>query len=68
MSITVILNGKEFVLKKAKTVGDLLREIGMEHKRVVVEVNRNIVKQEQFEQYKIKSDDKVEVLRFVGGG
>jgi sulfur carrier protein len=68
VSITLILNGKKVILEKAETIGGLLREKGLEHNRVVVEVNHNIVKQEQFEQYMIKCDDKVEVLRFVGGG
>lgn len=68
MSISVMLNGKQTVLEKTETIGDLLREKGLEHNKVVVEVNRNIIKQHQFEQFKIKNGDKVEVLRFVGGG
>jgi len=68
VSISVTLNGKQTVLEKTETIGDLLREKGLEHNRVVVEVNRNIIKQDQFEQFTIKNRDKVEVLRFVGGG
>jgi thiamine biosynthesis protein ThiS len=68
VSISVTLNGKQTVLEKTETIGDLLREKGLEHNKVVVEVNRNIIKQDQFEQFTIKNRDKVEVLRFVGGG
>ncbi len=36
--------------------------------RVVVDLNGNIVKKEDFEKINIKNTDKIEIVCFVGGG
>ncbi|MDO5575750.1 MAG: sulfur carrier protein ThiS [Fibrobacter sp.] len=68
MSVSVVINGREETFENIRTIADLLREKGFENSKVVVEVNYEIVKRDKFEQYEIRSGDKLEVLRFVGGG
>lgn len=52
----------------ANTVGELLEELGINPQRVVVEVNLEIVKKDRFNEYKIKENDVIEIVNFVGGG
>ena len=63
----VRLNGEE------KTIGsgniyDLITEIELDHSSVVVELNKKIIKKENWRSTGIKKDDSIEILSFVGGG
>lgn len=63
----VKVNGLEMDIK-ADTVMELLKELNINPQRVVVEVNLEIVKRDRFTEYKIKEDDSIEIVNFVGGG
>lgn len=62
------VNGKEINLKPGATILDLLEELKINSDNVVVEVNLDIIENHQYSSYMLKSDDIVEVIRFVGGG
>ncbi|OSB08108.1 sulfur carrier protein ThiS [Paraclostridium bifermentans] len=62
------VNGKEICLKPATTILNLLEELKLKVDNVVVEVNLEIIENHQYSSYILKSDDIVEVIRFVGGG
>lgn len=64
----MILNGKEVELDSEITVEDLLNKYKLNPKKVVVEVNRKIIAQNDYRTIKLKSNDSVEVISFVGGG
>jgi sulfur carrier protein len=64
----IILNGKDAELEKNITVTELLQNLKIHSKVVVVEINGNIVEKDNFDNTFIKENDKVEVVRFVGGG
>ncbi|MCB4203563.1 sulfur carrier protein ThiS [Deferribacterales bacterium Es71-Z0220] len=64
----IILNGKDTELEKNITVTELLQNLKIHSKVVVVEINGNIVEKDNFDNTFIKENDKVEVVRFVGGG
>ena len=51
------LNIKEYLTKK-----------GLKPESVVIELNGQVVKREQWERIVLKENDELEVLRFVGGG
>jgi len=61
------LNGEEYETK-ADTVGKLLDELKIFHKRVAVEVNLNVIKRNELKNFPIKEGDVVEIVNFVGGG
>jgi sulfur carrier protein len=63
----VKVNGSEMNVK-AKTIAELLQELEINPKRVVVEVNLEIIKRDKFSEYKIKDGDSIEIVNFVGGG
>lgn len=64
-SITV--NGEPRVFS-GETVADLLRELGLHPRLIVVEHNRSILDRERFETTRVENGDVFELVHFVGGG
>ena len=67
-SIEIFVNGTTEIVAGGSSIGDLLKSKIIEPARVVVEVNQNIVKRDKFNSHLLNGCDKVEILRFVGGG
>lgn len=61
------VNGEDFETKK-ETIALLLDEMKIVPERVAVEVNLKVIKRADFENYKLKEGDIVEIVYFVGGG
>ena len=52
-----------------KTISDLLTELEIKRpERVAVERNKEIIMQSDFGNTKVKDDDSIEIVSFVGGG
>lgn len=66
--VTVRLNGEERRIPRGCTTAGLLRELELDPGGVVVEVNREIVRRERLEETTLEAGDRVEIVRFVGGG
>jgi len=66
--VLIVLNGKETEIKDGMTLADLIRYKGLEPDRIVVEYNMEIPKKEDWEKVVLKENDRLEILRFVGGG
>lgn len=66
LSITV--NGEPRGIAPGRTVADLLRELGLHPRLIVVEHNRNILDRERFETTPVEAGDVFELVHFVGGG
>lgn len=66
--ISIVLNGVEEQLEMPVMVSEYLsaRQINPDH--VVVEINRVIIDKSNFSTVRIIEGDRVEILRFVGGG
>lgn len=68
MSFEVSLNGKSETVEDGLTVGRLLALKGVNPKRVVVELNREILPRDSFDSTALRAGDEMEVVTFVGGG
>jgi sulfur carrier protein len=66
MRLTV--NGELFNAEKSETLADLLEELRIGPERVAVEINLTIVKKADYSTFRLKEDDRVEIVNFVGGG
>jgi thiamine biosynthesis protein ThiS len=66
--MNIQVNGEHKQVADHITVEDLLRINNLDSSKVVVEVNLQIVKRDTFGSCQIHDNDKVEILRFVGGG
>jgi len=64
----MIINGKEMDFKEGITVSNLLKSLNVPEDKVVVEVNLNILSKDKYKTYKLSTESKVEIIRFVGGG
>jgi thiamine biosynthesis protein ThiS len=65
---TIRLNGNEVEVAQGMTVGSLLDSKGVNPKRVVVELNRQILPREAYGDTVLEAGDVMEVVTFVGGG
>ena len=63
----VKING-ELLNKDGKTVTEMLADMDISGQRVAVELNEEIVPKAKYGETVLKDGDKVEVVRFVGGG
>lgn len=63
----IILNGESKDIH-AKSIKELLEEIGIEDKVMAAAVNMNVVKKDKWETFLLSENDRVEFLQFVGGG
>ncbi|MBN2328045.1 MAG: sulfur carrier protein ThiS [Candidatus Omnitrophica bacterium] len=66
--MNITLNGKSREFSDSITVAAMLAELQLHPQQVAVEVNREIVKRDQFEIHQVNDGDEIEILRFVGGG
>lgn len=64
----LILNGRETEVSERRTLLELLKDKGIEPDKVVVEYNSDIAKKEDWGNIVLKENDRLEVLKFVGGG
>lgn len=63
----LVINGDEKDLECEK-VSDLLNALNLKKDTVAVELNKNIVHRENFENTKLKEKDILEIVKVVGGG
>jgi thiamine biosynthesis protein ThiS len=64
----VLVNGRERELEAGATVASLLASAGLEPKAVAVELNGRILARGEFGSCRIGGGDRLEIVRFVGGG
>lgn len=64
----VIINGKEESFDEGVTIKDILNIRGLAPESVIIEYNKDIVERDRWGQIRLKENDAVELLRFVGGG
>ncbi len=66
MIITV--NGQDHLVPSPSTLVDLLQQLDLDPRAVVVELNREIVRQARLAETRLANGDSVELVHFVGGG
>ena len=62
------LNGKKISIKQKISVFDLLKKHKLDKKKVAVELNGMILAKQLYGKKKIKNNDKIEIVHFIGGG
>lgn len=67
-TIRVHLNGKERAIERGHTVRSLLESLDLHPGMVVVELNRDILQRNSYENVRVSDGDTLELVHFVGGG
>ena len=66
--MTLTINGEDRDCTGVTTLSDLISQLGMKADRVAIELNRNLVRRDQWSDTKLSNGDKLEIVHFVGGG
>ena len=67
-TIRVRINGEPKTAPAGLTIAALLREIGIDPKKVAVERNFEIVPRSTLDAVRVEDGDSFEIVHFVGGG
>ncbi|WP_052747203.1 sulfur carrier protein ThiS [Salinicoccus sediminis] len=69
MKMHLVINGNSMELgDEVSSVTTLLEHLGLAEKPVIIEHNRDILKQEHYRQRMLENGDTLEIVHFVGGG
>jgi thiamine biosynthesis protein ThiS len=66
--MTITVNGKTTEIEAGETLSALLGRLGVDPVRTVAERNGAIVERRSFAETVLAAGDKLELVRFVGGG
>ena len=66
--IEVQVNGEKRKVPKGQTILELIQSLNLIPERLAVELNRQIIKREQWATTEIPEGAEVEIVQFVGGG
>jgi thiamine biosynthesis protein ThiS len=67
--LQIQINGENRELSHHQIVlAELVRELGLAPQRIAVEVNKRIVRRDEWDQTTINDGDRIEIVHFVGGG
>lgn len=64
----VMINGEAREAPARATLEELLHDLGLDPRGVVVEHNRAIVRRPQLGEVRVADGDQIEIVHFVGGG
>jgi len=62
------LNGSTFEIKVGTNLNDLLNKLKIQKTKVAIEVNGEIVSNNKYINLILNTNDKVEIVHFIGGG
>mgnify|MGYP001339967446 CR=1 FL=1 len=62
------LNGKKISIESKYTIFDLLKRYKLYDKKIAVECNGKIIPKVKYKIKYLKTNDKVEIVHFIGGG
>ncbi len=66
--IKIKLNGKEKQIPENFKIDKLINVLKIPIKKVAVELNQEILDKKKLHKTKLKKNDKVEIVHFIGGG
>jgi thiamine biosynthesis protein ThiS len=65
--VEITINGERKRIEPASVLG-LLQELGIDPRRVAVELNREILPKDRYAETPLGAGDSLEIVHFVGGG
>jgi thiamine biosynthesis protein ThiS len=49
-------------------LADLVTDLGLQGRRIAVEMNHNIIPRDEYATHLLQTGDEIEIVHFVGGG
>ena len=66
--IKIKLNGKFSTINENLSLSTFLKELKIHLKKVAIELNQEIIDKNNLKTIKLKNNDKIEIVHFIGGG
>jgi sulfur carrier protein len=66
--IKIKINGKFSTINENLTVSTFLKQLKIPLKKVAIELNLEIIDKKKMKTIKLKQNDKIEIVHFIGGG
>ena len=66
--IKVKVHGKVKAVLNNSKLSDLLKNLNIPLKKVAIELNQEIIDKKRSNNIKLKKNDKIEIVHFIGGG
>ena len=66
--IKIKLNGKVKQIPKDFKIDKLINDLKIPIKKVAIELNQEILDKKKLNKIKLKKNDKIEIVHFIGGG
>ena len=66
--MTIFINGEALEIESGITIAAMLKTLELPSQRVAVELNRRVIRKQDWENTSVAENDRVEVVHFVGGG
>ena len=62
------LNGKKVKIQRNLSIKDLIKKYRLKENKIAIELNGTILPKDQYKNKKVKNNDKIEIVQFIGGG
>ena len=66
--IKIKINGKFSTINENLSLLNYLEQLKIPLKKVAIELNQEIIDKKKINNIKLKKDDKIEIVHFIGGG
>ena len=66
--IKIKVNGKNRSISETYKLSDLIKHLNIPMKKVAIELNEEIIDKKNVNKIKLKQNDKIEIVHFIGGG
>jgi sulfur carrier protein len=66
--IKIKINGKFLTINENLTLSIFLKRLKIPLKKVAIELNLEIIDKNKINKIKLKQNDKIEIVHFIGGG
>ena len=66
--IKIKINGKFSTINENLSLSNFLKELKIPLKKVAIELNQEIIDKNNLRTIKLKNNDKIEIVHFIGGG
>ena len=66
--IKIKVNGKKVIFDKNDSVLILIKKLKIPVNKVAIELNKKILDKNKIDKIKVKNNDNIEIVHFIGGG
>lgn len=64
----VYINGESRTLAENLSIQDLIKLLGLENKRIAIELNQEVISRSGFATHNLCEQDRIEIIHAIGGG